>query len=56
MPHHRKFELCQMVHVQLEKNHSSYKDKTKKVAERRQCDGGYKKENPAEKDKDNEKD
>ena len=55
MPYH-KFELCQLVHVHLEKNHSSYKDKTKKVAERRQCGGGYIKENPVENDKDDEKD
>ena len=56
MPYHLKFELCQLVHVHLEKNHSSYKDKTKKVAERRQCDGAYIKENSAENDKDDEKD
>lgn len=56
MPHCLKCELCQPVHVHLEKNHCSYKDKIKKVAERRQSDGGYIKENPAENDKDDEKD
>ncbi|PKU46293.1 hypothetical protein llap_3413 [Limosa lapponica baueri] len=56
MPHNLKSELRQLVHVHLEKKHSSYKDKIKKVAERRWCDGGYIKENPAENDKDDEKD
>lgn len=56
MPHHSKFQLCQLVHVHLEKNHSSCSTETKKVAERRPHNGGYVKENPSENDTDDEKD